>query len=403
VGAHEPAGAARRGRVLVLVENLSVPLDRRVWQECRALGDAGYDVAVICPRGATQDTERHVVIDGIDIHRYRPRPSPGGLLGYVREYGGALARMLWRSLRLGRFDIVHICNPPDLLVLVALPAKLRGARLIFDQHDLVPELYLSRFGRGTDAVYRGLCLLERLTYRLADVVISTNESYRRVALSRGGMRPERVFVVRNAPDLARFSEVPADPELRRGKRYLLCYLGVMGPQDGVDYALRALAWLRHHRERADWHATFVGSGDSFDAMVDLSRRLGLDDVVSFAGWLQDEDLLRHLASADVCLAPDPLNALNDVSTMTKIMEYMAMSRPIVSFDLRETRVSAGDAALYAPANDEAEFARLVARLLDDPAERERLGALGRERVRTALSWTRSRETLLEAYRVAGER
>jgi glycosyltransferase involved in cell wall biosynthesis len=296
--------------------------------------------------------------------------------------------------------VVHGCNPPDLFFLVALAMRGKGTRFIFDQHDLVPELYLSRFGRGRDLLYRAVCLLERRTYRAAHVVIATNESYRQVALSRGGKLPGEVFVVRSAPVVERFHQVPAEPGLRRGKPHLLCYLGVMGPQDGVDYALRSLARLRDEHGRTDWHAVFVGGGDTFDAMVALSRELGLGEAVEFTGRIPDPDLMRYLSTADVCLSPDPLNPLNDVSTMNKVMEYMAMARPIVSFELREARVSAGEAALYAPANDESEFAKLIARLLDDPSERRRMGEIGRERVAGPLSWTHSKKALLAAYEAA---
>jgi glycosyltransferase involved in cell wall biosynthesis len=384
------------GRALILVENLSVPFDRRVWQESTALRDAGWDVHVICPQGTSRDTERETEIDGIKIHRYPLQAATGGRLGYLKEYACALAHIVRLGRRVGRVDVVHACNPPDLLYLVVKMLKRRGARVVFDQHDLVPELYLSRFSGREDLLYRVVCWLERLTYRAADVVIATNESYREAALRRGGKRPEDVFVVRSAPALDRFCQVPADPALKRGKPHLLCYLGVMGPQDGVDYGLRALAALRLHR--TDWHAVFVGSGDVFDDMVALADNLGLTDYVEFTGRIPDEDLLRHLSTADVCLAPDPLNPLNDVSTMNKIMEYMAMARPIVSFDLREARVSAGDAALYAPANDESVFAKLIARLLDDPDERRRMGEIGQARVAGPLSWERSRQSLLAAYR-----
>jgi glycosyltransferase involved in cell wall biosynthesis len=245
-----------------------------------------------------------------------------------------------------------------------------------------------------------VCRVERLTYEAADVVISTNESYRQTALTRGGKKPEEVFVVRSAPVVERFHEVPAEEQLKSGKPHLLCYLGVMGPQDGVDYALRSLASLRDDLGRTDWHAVFVGSGDTFDAMVALSHQLGLSDLVEFTGRLPDEDVLRYLSTADVCLSPDPRNPLNDVSTMNKIMEYMAMARPIVSFDLKEARVSAGEAAVYAPANDEGEFAKLIARLLDDPDERRRMGEIGRVRVSGPLSWDHSRVALLAAYEAA---
>ncbi|MFE2104945.1 glycosyltransferase family 4 protein [Kitasatospora sp. NPDC059463] len=390
----------RGRRALVLVENLSVPFDRRVWQECTTLRDAGWTVDVICPRGSKRDTEAEAVIDGVRIHRYPLRAATGGPAGYLREYGSALWHTARLARRVGPVDVVHACNPPDLLFLPALWLKRRGARFVFDQHDLVPELYLSRFDRGEDLLYRGVCALERLTYRAADVVLATNESYRDTALHRGGLRPEDVFVVRSAPDTDRFRPVPPEPELKRGKPHLLCYLGVMGPQDGVDYALRALARLRDEVGRTDWHAVFVGAGDTFDAMVELARRLGLADQVEFTGRIPDADLARYLSTSDVCLSPDPRNPLNDVSTMNKVLEYMVMGRPIVSFDLREARVSAGDAAVYAPANDESKFAELVAELLDDPDRRAWMGKLGQERINGPLAWRNSQRSLLAAYDAA---
>ncbi len=387
------------GRALILVENLSVPFDRRVWQECQALREAGYEVAVVCPQGASQDREPYARIDGVDIHRFPLTPATGGLTGYVREYSAALWRM-WRLARqLGRFDVVHICNPPDLLFLVALPFKRRGARVIFDQHDLVPELYESRFGRGKDLLYRGVVALERLTYRVADVVIATNGSYREAAIGRGRTAPDRVFVVRSAPNLTRFTGGVPDPALKRGKEHLLCYLGVMGPQDGVDYALRSLVALRDIRPD-DWHAVFVGSGDCFDEMCALASELGLDDHVTFTGRIPDDELLACLATADVALSPDPYNPLNDVSTMNKILEYMACGLPIVSFELQEARVSAGDAARYVPCNDTDAFAAATSALLEDPAERDRRGRIGRERVAGALSWEHSKVALLASYAAA---
>ena len=385
------------GKALILVENLSVPFDRRVWQESTTLRDAGWEVHVICPQGTKRDTEAEAVVDGVHIHRYPLKAATGGPAGYLQEYGSALWHTLRLARKVGPVDVVHACNPPDLLYLVAKLLKRHGAKFIFDQHDLCPELYLSRFDRGQDLLYRGVCALERATYRAADVVISTNESYKQVARIRGGKRPEDVFVVRSAPVVERFHEVPAEPELKKGKPYLLAYLGVMGPQDGVDYALRALANLRDEVGRTDWHAVFVGSGDAFDDMVALSAKLGLANQVEFTGRISDEDLVRYLSTADVCLSPDPLNPLNDVSTMNKVMEYMAMSKPIVSFELREARVSAGDAAVYAPANDETEFAALVSRLLDDPEERVRMGKLGQARVAGPLSWENSAKSLLAAY------
>lgn len=371
-----------------------------MWQESTALRDAGWEVHVICPQGTKRDTEAHVELDGVRIHRYPLRAATGGPAGYLKEYGSALWHTFRLARRIGPVDVVHACNPPDLLFLVARWLRRRGAKFVFDQHDLVPELYLSRFDRGEDFLYRAVCRLERATYRAADVVIATNESYRDVALDRGGKATHQVYVVRSAPAVERFHQVPAEPELKRGKPYLLCYLGVMGPQDGVDYALRSLAALRDELGRSDWHAVFIGAGDTFDAMVELSKELGLADLVEFTGRIPDADLVRYLSTADVCLSPDPRNPLNDVSTMNKIMEYMAMSRPIVSFELREARVSAGDAAVYAPANDEREFAKLIARLLDDPEERARMGRLGQKRIRGPLSWEHSKKALLAAYEAA---
>jgi glycosyltransferase involved in cell wall biosynthesis len=387
-------------RVLILVENLSVPFDRRVWQESLALRDAGWDVSVICPRGTNRDTEAQSEVDGVKIYRYPLRPATGGPTGYAREYSTALWHT-WRLIKtVGSVDVVHACNPPDMFYFLARRLKPRGTRFIFDQHDLVPELYLSRFQRGKDLLWRLLCRLELATYRAADVVIATNESYRDVALSRGGKRAGEVFVVRSAPTVERFYKVPADESLKKGKPYLLCYLGVMGPQDGVDYALRALARLRDDLGRRDWHAAFIGGGDRFNAMLQLTGELGIGDQVDFTNRIPDEDLLRYLSTADVCLSPDPLNPLNNVSTMNKIMEYMAMSKPIVSFDLKEARVSAGDAAVYAPANDELAFACLITQLMDDPVARARMGEHGRERVAGPLSWDVSRSALLAAYEAA---
>ena len=392
------------GRVLILVENLSVPFDRRVWQEAVSLRRAGFEVVVISPRGQKSDREKFEVLDAVEIHRYRLAPATGNAFSYLREYGIAFWRTATLVLRLGlrrRFDVVHACNPPDFLLLAALPLKLRGTRFIFDHHDLVPELYLSRFTSRRGLLYRTTRLLERMTFRLADVVISTNESYRNVALSRGGKAPEDVFVVRSAPDLDRFKQAQPDESLKRGKAFLLVYLGVMGPQDGVDHALRALALLEGQRQ--DWHATFVGDGDARPAMLSLARELGLQEV-DFPGRIPDAELARILSTADVCLAPDPKNPLNDLSTMNKIVEYMAMGRPIVSYDLVEARVSAGEAALYADPNEPRSFARAIADLLDDPERRATMGVAGRRRVEQELSWQYSEEALLAAYeRTVGRR
>jgi glycosyltransferase involved in cell wall biosynthesis len=386
------------GKALVLVENLSVPLDRRVWQEATSLTKAGFRVFVVCPRGTKMDREPIEHLEGVTIYRYPLTPAAAGPSGYIREYGQAFwhtARLVRRLAREHGLDVVQACNPPDFLLAAAWPLKRRGSAFIFDQHDLVPELYLSRFGRGKDALYQTICRVERLAFRLADVVMSTNESYRQIALTRGRKRDADVFVVRSAPDLARFRQRDPEVALRRGKQHLISYLGVMGPQDGVDHALHALAAVREHRQ--DWHAIFMGGGDMLEAMRSLSEQLGIAEMVEFPGRVPDDYVARVLSSSDVCLAPDPKNPLNDVSTMNKIVEYMAMSRPIVSYDLREARVSAGDAALYARSNDVASFATAVERLLDNPTLRARMGATGRARVENELSWQHSERALLSAY------
>ena len=382
---------------LILVENLSVPFDRRVWAECQTLRRAGCAVTVICPQGTDRDTDAYEQRDGVVIHRYRGRTARGGARGYLAEYAVALlrTRKLVRELsRAQRFDVVHAASPPDFLLLAALPLRRRGARFVFDHHDLSPELYLSRYRRANGIVYRALLAAERLAFRLADVVIATNESYRAIAMRRGHKASDDVFVVRNGPDLARFVAGQPDSKLKRGKPYLLAYVGMMGPQDGVDYALRALAELK--RRRSDWHAIFVGGGEILGEMQQLARELDIHDVVEFTG-LADVDLVKEvLSTADICLAPEPRNPLNDSSTMVKVAEYLTMGRPVVAFDLTETRETAQDAALYATPNNVDEFAGNILTLLRDSSLR---AALSRRALRRApaLAWEHSAPQLLNAY------
>jgi glycosyltransferase involved in cell wall biosynthesis len=386
--------------ILILVENESVPLDRRVWQESRALADAGYAVTVICPTGTNQDLERDVMIEGVHILRYRTRMASGGVLGYLLEYAAALLHMLGLVIALrrkGPIDIVHACNPPDVLFLIALVLRPCGTRFVFDHHDLVPELFASRFPSRERTLGRLTRFVERLNFAAADAVISTNASYRQVAIERGKMASNQVVVVRNAPDLRRFGPTSPDADLRRGKPYLLAYLGVMGAQDGVDYALRAVQLLRDEIGRDDVHCVFMGTGDAFDEIVALSVELGIANIVDFPGWANDEMIQRCLSTADVCLSPDPFTPFNNMSTMTKVVEYMSMAKPVVSFDLAETRVSAGDAALYVRANDELAFARAIDALLKDPERRRQMGELGRRRVEQELSWEVSRRALVGLY------
>jgi glycosyltransferase involved in cell wall biosynthesis len=386
-------------RVLILVQNEPVPSDRHVWNQCRALVGAGYEVTVICPRGTDRDTGPFEERDGVAIHRYDPRVAEGGAIGFAIEYASAMRQMRRLARRLARerpFDLVHACSPPDFLLLSVLSLRRRGARFVFDHHDLTPELYASRFGGEGGLMHRLTLVAEKVAWRLADVVLSVNDSYREIALTRGRRAPEDVTVVRTGPDLSRFVPVEPDPALRRGRAHLLSYVGVMGPQDGVDHALRALAALRARRD--DWHAIFMGSGEVLEDMRALAASLGLADVVEFTGWVEPDTICRVLSTSDVCLAPDPRSPLNDVSSMVKISEYMAMSRAIVSYDLLESRRAAGDAAVYA--TDEEDFARLVDELLDDPARRASMAAIGRSRAEEVLAWEHQERALLAAYDLA---
>ncbi len=385
-------------RALILVENAPVPADRRVWNESRSLVAAGWEVVVVCPQGETRCQEPYEELEGVEIHRFPLVQAGGGPAGYLREYGQAMWRMrkiVRRLARERRFDVVHSCNPPDFLALAARGLRRQGTRFVFDHHDLVPELFRSKFGGGKGLPYRVFVALEKVAFRMADVVISTNESYRRIALERGGKDSSDVFVVRNGPDLERFRPVDPDPALRGGEPHLIAYLGIMGPQDGVDHAVRALGWLG--TQRTDWRAVFIGEGDVLDEMRSLAAELGVADRIDFAGWRFDDDIRRMLSTADVCLAPDPPSPLNDVSTMIKIPEYLAMGRAVVSYDLPEARVSAGDAALYATPGDAEALGRAVATLLDDPARRAEMGEIGLRRVSEQLAWQHSERVLAAAY------
>jgi glycosyltransferase involved in cell wall biosynthesis len=388
-------------RVLVVVENNSVPSDRRVWNIATALTRAGCEVVVVCPQGREDERSAHEVRDGVSIHRYPLAFSGGGVGGYLREYGAAFAwtwRLVRRLTRERPFDVVHACNPPDFLLFAAWPARRKGARLVFDHHDLTPELFLTRFAGRHSWLHRLTLALERICFAAADIVLATNESYRRVARERGGKRPEEVFVVRNGPDTRRLRPATADLSLKRGRPLLIGYVGVMAPQDGVDHALRALALLAARRD--DWHAIFAGEGDARTELSQLTDELGLRDRVEFVGWIDDEEIGRLLSSCDVCLAPEPYSPLNDVSTMIKIAEYMAYSRPVVAYELRESRFVAGEAAVYATASDVASFADCLEELLDDPRRRARMGRAGRERVERELSWENSERNLAAAYESA---
>ena len=374
---------------MIIVQNLPVPFDRRVWLECQALTRAGYRVSVICPQGPGEALEE--TIDGVTLYKY-PLPETGsGRTAYLREYArsfGATARLAWRAWWRERFDVLQACNPPDIFWPLALAFRLVGVAFVFDHHDLCPELYASKFGGHRSIAGYGLRVLEWCTFRAAHQVVSTNESYRAVAIVRGAKHPADVTVVRTGPDPARMAPGPPCPDLRRGRRFLVVYLGVMGAQDGVDLAVEAAARVVHGLGRSDVSFTFIGSGEAYDQLLELRDQLGLRSYLELPGRLPDEEVLRLLSTADVGLCPDPKNLLNDVSTMNKTMEYMAFALPVVAFDLCETRVSAGEAAVYARPNDVTEFATLIAELLEDESRRRAMGATGRRRVVESLAWSR---------------
>jgi glycosyltransferase involved in cell wall biosynthesis len=389
----------RRPHVLVLVQNLPVPFDRRVWQEARALRDGGYRVTVVCPRTRQFPAGREE-LEGISIRRYRPLLEGGSVPGWLTEYAVALTGMTWHAWRVAarhRVDVVHACNPPDLLFLVGLPmVLLRGARFVFDHHDVCPELMVAKGHAPDGRAVRLLAGLERLTFGSAVVSIATNESYRDVALTRGGMAAEDVFVVRSGP-AGGFDPVSPDPRLRAGRRHLVGYVGVMGVQEGIGHLVEAARIIVRDLGRDDVTFALAGSGPETARLRARVEELGLADHVRFLGRIPDDELITLLSTADVCVNPDEANALNDMSTMNKVLEYMALGRPIVQYDLHEGRVSAGPSSLYAERNEPAALARDICRLLDDPALRERMGAAGRERFVGELSWARQVPRLLAAY------
>jgi glycosyltransferase involved in cell wall biosynthesis len=395
--------------VVIIVQNLPVPLDRRVWLECRALVAAGYQVSVVCPKGPGDPA--YAELDGVRIHKYAPPPQAKGLLGYALEFGycwvrtNILVRRIWRR---DRFDALQACNPPDTYWALARRYIRRGVRFVYDQHDLNPEVFRSRFGEPTGRVartqYAILCWLERRTYQSARQVIATNESYKKIAVRRGGKRPEDVTVVRSGPDTSVMRPIEADPLLRKGKRHLAVWLGIMGPQDGVDVVLKALDVLVHRMGRDDLHVALLGFGDCHEELVALAAQLNLTDHVTFTGRADAKMVAEYLSAADIGLSPDPMNPLNDVSTMNKTMEYMSFALPVVAFDLAETRVSAGDAAVFVepgdgPADDLAieRYAKAVAMLLDDPDQRVEMAVAARHRAASELDWAPQRRKYVGVF------
>jgi glycosyltransferase involved in cell wall biosynthesis len=385
-------------KILIIVENIPVPFDTRVWNEARSLQTNGYDVTVLCPR-AKGCSAPYEFLEGVHIYRHPTAKEGNSPFGYLFEYGYALAWELlyswWIFMRRG-FRVIQGCNPPDDIFLVALPFKLFGVKYIFDHHDASPELYLSKYEKK-GAFYKIQVWLEKATYRFSDIVMATNSSYKELAVSRGGLAPEDVFVVRNGPDLNTFKLVPPKPALKYGKPFLVGYVGTMSIQEGLDILLDVAQHIKNLGRR-DIHFTCVGGGPGLPELRKMLADKNLQDTVNFTGRVSDEDLLQILSTADVCVNPDKPCEMNDISTMIKIMEYMALGKPIVQFDLKEGRFSAQDASLYSDVNNQIpDFADKVLWLIDHPDERKRMGEFGRTRVENELAWKYSVKNLLAAY------
>lgn len=387
----------------MLLENNPYPGDHRVRREADSLVSAGFQVTVISP--GKRALPRYENVNGVHVYRFLA-PTPGdGLLGYAWEYGWSMFSSfyltMWVFFRRG-FDVIHAHNPPDLFVLIAICYRMFGKKFVFDHHDLSPEMYHSRFRNGgKKIVYNVLVFFEKLSCRFADQIISTNESYKKVAIERASIPPDKVTIVRNGPDLDRVLQVAPDTELRKKASIILGFVGIMGQQDGVDYFLRAFDYLVKDLGRTDVFAVIIGKGEAVPSLKKLTTKLGLDDRVWFTGRVPEEDMLRYLSTADICIDPDPYDPFNDRSTMVKMMEYMAVGKPIVAFDLTEHRASAEDAALYARHNDEQDFAKNIATLIDNPQLREKMGAYGRQRMEEQLAWHHQEKYLLQVYAKLG--
>jgi glycosyltransferase involved in cell wall biosynthesis len=385
-------------KILIIVENIPVPFDTRVWKEATSLQTAGYEVTVICPR-AKGCSEPYELLEGVHIYRHPTAKEGNSPFGYLFEYGYALfwefLYTMWVFLRRG-FQVLQGCNPPDDIFLVAWPYKLFGVKYIFDHHDASPELYLSKYEKQ-GAFYKIQVLLEKLTYRVADVVMATNCSYKDLAITRGGLAPEDVFVVRNGPDLQTFKPVAPNPALKYGRPFLVGYVGTMSVQEGLDILLDVALHIKN-MGRTDIHFTCIGGGPGLPALRQMVVDKNLQDTVNFTGRVSDADLLEILSTADVCVNPDKPCEMNDISTMIKIMEYMALGKPIVQFDLKEGRFSAQEASLYSDTkNQVSDFAKNILWLIDNPEERRRMGDFGRKRVENELAWEYSTQNLLAAY------
>ncbi|CAH0356465.1 glycosyltransferase family 4 protein [Sphingobium sp. CECT 9361] len=386
-------------KILIIVENLPLPFDRRVWQEARTLKAAGATVSIICPIGKGYE-KRYELLEGVHIYRHPLPVEASSALGYLYEYGAALfweTCLAWKIFFTRGLDVIHGCNPPDLIFLVALPFRLFGVRFLFDHHDINPELYEAKFNRR-GFFWKLMVLFERMTFATASVSIATNQSYRAIALERGRMKADKVFVVRSGPDLSRLRVVPPVESWKNGRAYLVGYVGVMGDQEGIDLLIDAVDHLVKISARTDIQFCLIGGGPSLANLQTLVAERGLDDFITFTGRAPDQTLFEVLSTMDLGVNPDRVNTMNDKSTMNKIMEYMALGKPMVQFDVAEGRFSAMDASLYAKANDPIDLAQKIVDLIDDPERRARMGAYGRDRVEKELSWPHQIEPLLSAYK-----
>ena len=386
------------GRVLIIVENLPVPFDTRVWQEANALTEAGYKVSIICPTGKGYE-KKFEVINEISIYRHSMPKEGNGALGYIIEYSSALFWEMLLSIKVlfsEGFDVIHACNPPDDIFLLGGFYKLLGKKFIFDHHDINPELYIAKFGKK-DIFYKILLLFERLTFMVADISLATNESYREIAINRGKMDPDKVFIVRSGPNLERLRSLPPKHSIKRGKKYMVGYLGVIGKQEGIDYLLDAAKFLKEIKGRNDISFGIVGGGPYLDEVKAKSLKLGLDDIVEFTGRVPDNTMLEYINTADICVNPDEYNEMNDKSTMNKVLEYMALGKPIIQFDLKEGKYSAQKASLYADNNNSTDLAEKIIHLLENDELRNQMGQYGRKRIKQELCWDITKLDLIKAY------
>lgn len=388
-------------KVLIIVENLPVPFDRRVWMEALTLKKYGATVSVISPKGKKKYLEKEIVIDGINVFRYKPYEAKEGFFPFFWEFfycWWMTFFLTWKVFFKVGFDVIHACNPPETFFLIGIFFKVFGKKFIFDHHDLSPELYLAKMGKKKgDIFYKALILLEKLTFKTADVVITTNNSHREIAIKRGGVEEDRIFIVRSGPDTKRFKIHEPLKKLKQGKRFMVCYLGEMCKQDGVELLIDAAYLIENKFERDDVLFVMIGGGPEQPNMVKYAKEKGIKNMF-FTGRISDDELSKYLSSCDLCVDPDPKNDWSDRSTMNKIMEYMYFGKPIVAFDLKENSFSAKDAALYARENSVEDFAKLIVRLLDDGALREKMGKFGRERFENFLSWEHSVPNLVDAYK-----